>query len=433
MKRSAILIALALLMLVPVLTFAAGAGEGSAPAAAAKTELRLGWWGNPTRDERTLKVIDLYLSKNPNAGIEPETVGWGGYWDRINTQVAAGNLPDVMQHDYAYMLQFIARKQLADLTPYVNSKVINLAGVDESFLSGGRVDGKLYGVSLGTNALCIVYDPKILETAGIAAPAANYTWADFEKAAIQIFRKTGVQTLPFATTDPKVVFDNWIRQTGQSFYAKDGKSLGFTDSALLQEFFAIQLRLKSAGALVDPDVAFVNVTPQEDPFSKGKSWLQYVWSNQVVSTQVAANKPVQLALYPLIAGSKRSGLYLKPSMFFAIPEMGKNKDEAAKFVNFFVSDPDANKILLGERGVPIIASVRETVKAQVDPVMKQVFEYIDLVGKGNASPIDPPDPAASGEILKLFRDTTQAVLSGKTPARDGAVGFMKQANAILAK
>jgi multiple sugar transport system substrate-binding protein len=48
-------------------------------AAQAKVTLRLAWWGNPTRDERTLKVVDLYQQMNPNVTIEPETINWAGY------------------------------------------------------------------------------------------------------------------------------------------------------------------------------------------------------------------------------------------------------------------------------------------------------------------------------------------------------------------
>ena len=71
------------------------------------------------------------------------------------------------------------------------------------------------------------------------------------------------------------------------------------------------------------------------------------------------------------------------------------------FINFFISDLDANRILLGERGVPIISAVREDIKKALDPAVQMVFDYIGLVGKGNASPIDPPDPPGTGEVLKL--------------------------------
>jgi multiple sugar transport system substrate-binding protein len=404
-----------------------------AAAADTKVSMRVAWWGNPTRDERTLKVIDMYQKKYPNVTIEPETVGWGGYWDRLNTQVASGTMPDVMQHDYAYLLQFVSRNLMADMTPFVQSRTIDLVGVSDTYLSGGKVGGKLYGVSLGTNAVSLVYDPAVLQKAGVAEPKADWTWSDFEKMALQIYSTTKVQTLPFFTTDPRVGFDNWIRQAGSSFFSPDGKSLGFSDAAQLTEYFAIQLRLLKAGALVNPEIAFVSGTPQEDPFSKGNSWVQYVWSNQVISTQAAANRPIKVALLPKITGAKRPGTYLKPSMFFSIPASSQIQAEDAKFINYFLTDSQANGVLLGERGVPIIPTVRDSVKKALDPNMQMVFDFIGLVGKGYSSPIDPPDPAPAGEVLKLFRDTAQEILNGKSSAEDGAGKIMTQANAILKK
>jgi multiple sugar transport system substrate-binding protein len=401
--------------------------------AQAKVTLRLAWWGNPTRDERTLKVVDLYQKMYPNVTIEPETVGWAGYWDRINTQVASNSMPDVMQHDYAYLLQFVGRNLEADLTPYVQSKAIDLTGVGETYLSGGRVGGKLYGVSLGTNAVCLVYDPVMLKNAGVAEPPLTWTWADFEKMAQQIYTKTKIQTLPFFYSDPRVGFENWIKQTGNTLFSADGKSLGFKDPTPLEDYWAIQLRLLKAGVLVKPEIAFVAGSINEDQFSKGNSWVQYCWSNQVVSTQKAANKDVKVTLLPKIAGAKQPGTFLKPSMFFSISKSSTVGAEAAKFINFFVTGSDANKILLGERGVPIVPAVRDVVKAAVDPVSSMIFDYIGLVGNKNASPIDPPDPAPSGEVLKLLLDTTQAVLFEKVSAKDGAAKFMAQANEILKK
>jgi len=249
----------------------------------------------------------------------------------------------------------------------------------------------------------------------------------------KIYSATGVQTIPFFTTDPKVGFENWIRQTGQPFFNPNGKSLGFTDPTPLEDYFNIQLRMLKAGVLLSPEVAFVTTTPQEAPLAKGTSWVEFLWSNQVVSTVDAAGGPLKTALLSKIAGAKRPGTYLKPSMFFSIPASSQNKSEAARFINCFLSDAEANKVLLGERGVPIISSVRTEVKNSVDPVMQGVFDYIGLVGNGNASPIDPPDPAGTGEVLKLFRNTTQEVLNGRISAKDGAAKIMQNANAILGR
>lgn len=398
-----------------------------------KVTLRVAWWGNPTRDERTLKVIEMYMQENPNVTIEPETTGWSGYWDKIATQATAKNLPDVMQHDYAYLLQYVSKDLMQDLTSYVKSKKLNLENVPDSFLSGGMVDKKIYGISLGTNAVCMVYDPIILQKAGVEMPKPDWTWEDFEKIATEIFKKTKVQTLPFFAVDPKVGFDNWIRQTGKSFFNPDGTSLGFDDNSSLTEYFSLQLDLLKAGVLVKPAVAFETANMEEDQFAKGNSWVQYVWSNQVVATLKAANKSEGgINLLPKIKNSSRPGTYLKPSMFFAVTKDSTKKDEAVRFINYFLNNIEANKVLLAERGVPIISAVRDSIKTMVDPVAQQVFDYIKLVGD-NSSPIDPPDPVGTGEVLKLFKTIDQEVLFGKTSPEDAAANFIKQANEILAK
>ena len=423
--------ALLLLVLLTAVIFtgwATGAQESSG-----ETELRVAWWGNPTRDERTLAVIDLYQEKNPGVSIEPETVGWGGYWDRINTQVAAGSLPDVMQHDYAYLLQFASRRQVADMTPFVESGIINLDGVDETYLSGGRVDGNLYGISLGTNAVCMVYDPGMLKAAGVAEPTLDWTMSDFTDAARKVYAETGIQTLPFFTTDPKVGFENWIRQTGYPVFDPSGKSLGFKDMTELEAFYAIQVELIAEGVMIPVEESFVTLTPQEGFLAQGTSWVDFIWSNQFVSTQEAVGRELHMTLVPSIDNGKRPGTYLKPSMFFSIPEVSEQKEEAAAFVDFFLNDSDANKILLGERGVPITPEVREIVKANVPDAMQQIFDFISMVGNGNASPIDPPDPAASGEFLKMFRDVTMETLLGNITPAEGAAKVEKQGNAILGR
>ncbi len=423
--------ALLLLVLLTAVIFtgwATGAQESSG-----ETELRVAWWGNPTRDERTLAVIDLYQEKNPGVSIEPETVGWGGYWDRINTQVAAGSLPDVMQHDYAYLLQFASRRQVADMTPFVESGIINLDGVDETYLSGGRVDGNLYGISLGTNAVCMVYDPGMLKAAGVAEPTLDWTMSDFTDAARKVYAETGIQTLPFFTTDPKVGFENWIRQTGYPVFDPSGKSLGFKDMTELEAFYAIQVELIAEGVMIPVEESFVTLTPQEGFLAQGRSWVDFIWSNQFVSTQEAVGRELHMTLVPSIDNGKRPGTYLKPSMFFSIPEVSEQKEEAAAFVDFFLNDSDANKILLGERGVPITPEVREIVKANVPDAMQQIFDFISMVGNGNASPIDPPDPAASGEFLKMFRDVTMETLLGNITPAEGAAKVEKQGNAILGR
>lgn len=398
-----------------------------------KTVLRVAWWGNPTRDARTLKVIEMYMAKNPHVLIQPETTAWSGYWDKIATQAAANILPDVIQQDYAYLFQYADKDLLLDLTPFVRAGKIDLTGVDDAHTAGGRIGGRYYGISLGTNALGVVYDPGILAKAGLPAPSPEWTWDDLAAMAVQIHERTGVQTLPFGTTDPKPIFEHWVRQTGKSFYdTSDGASLGFNDSRLLAEYFSLQLRLLEAGVLVRPETAFITKTVYEAEFTKGLSWLDFLWSNQLVMQANAHKGPVAFTLLPRIAGAKRPGTYLKPAMFFSVARSTAKADEAVKFIDYFLNDLEANQVLLAERGIPIVPRIRKALRSMIDPAGKQAFDFVDLAEK-NASPLDPPDPPGSGEVLRLLRDALQEVLYGIKPPQDAAAQFMKQANGILAK
>ena len=87
MKRNRMfMLALVALVLLPGLLFAMPSAEEKGG-----KEMRLAWWGNPTRDERTLKAADMFMAKYPEVKIESETTGWAGYWDKLNTQAAAGS------------------------------------------------------------------------------------------------------------------------------------------------------------------------------------------------------------------------------------------------------------------------------------------------------------------------------------------------------
>jgi multiple sugar transport system substrate-binding protein len=61
----------------------------------------------------------------------------------------------------------------------------------------------------------------------------------------------------------------------------------------------------------------------------------------------AAKRPLEYYICPSVNGNKAPyGTYLKPSQFISMLSASKNQDLAARFVNFFVNDLEANRILL---------------------------------------------------------------------------------------
>ena len=432
MKR--IFLVLAVLTL-PVLVFAGGRRQ---QAASGGDYLRFAWWGNPTRDERTLKVVELFKQKNPGVTIDTETTGFSGYWDQLATQAMAGNLPDVMQQDYAYIEQYNSRNMLVDLNQFARRGLIDLSKWPDTGLAGGRLDGKLIALSLGTNALGYAVDRGVLQWAGVTINDTTWTWKDYENIALQIYQRTGVQSMP--TEQHYQVFENAVRFAGVPYYSKDGKSMGFTNSAAAQaaikEVIDTQLRLKAAGALYDPEDAFIQGRAMpESTIVQGKTWDACYWSNQLVALINAAGRPLDFVLLPAptSTGNKAPyGAYLKPSQLISILSVSKNQDLAAKFVDFFVNDLEANRILFAERGVPLPSHILQDLSSRVDPTLKYTFDFI-AKATTYSSAIDPPDPNRAGEARDSMLPILLNCLIGRVSS-DAVVAQMYQAaNAVLSR
>jgi len=427
---------LLLSMIIPALLFAVGTQQQSSSGGG---YLRFAWWGNPTRDERTIQVARLFEQKNPGVTIETETAGFDAYWLMLNAQVAAGNLPDVMQQDLSYIKQYNDRNQLVDMAPLAQRGAIDLSGWTDSGLASGRLNGKLIALSLGTNTWGIGVDRGLLQKAGVTINDTTWTWSDYEQVALTIYRNTGVQTMPVVNTmEFQYVFEHISRQFNAPLYAVDGKSMGFTNNnaarAALKDLMDMQLRLRSAGALYDPqDAAITGRGMPESPLAQGKTWNNFHWSNQHVGHQNAAGRALDYFMFPSISGNKAPfGAYLRPSQFISMLSSSKSQDLGAKFVNFFINDLEANRILLAERGIPLPAAVRNDLASRVDPNTKYLFDFITKISPFT-SPMDPPYPATSGEVQDVVGPVLLQCLQGRITTDACIAQVIQSANAILSR
>ena len=130
---------------------AAAGAFGVMPSWAQAQSLRLIFWGGQGRADRTYGVTDLYKEAS-DTDVAGEFLAWNDYWAKLATQTAGGNAPDVIQMDYRFIVEYAQRGAIAPLDEYVGS-ALKLDDFDADQLEGGKVDGKLYGISLGANSV----------------------------------------------------------------------------------------------------------------------------------------------------------------------------------------------------------------------------------------------------------------------------------------
>lgn len=261
-----------------------GGTPGAGPTEAQDAQLRMSWWGNQTRTDLTNKVIDAYEKATPGVTVEGEPAEWSSYWDRLATQTAANDAPDVIQMDLKYLRQYADRGALLALDQGGVTTDDFAAGT----LDPGRTSDALMGVNAGVNVMLVAANTKVFEQVGVDLPDdKTWTWDEWASLSAEITTKGKgiVGCSDFTLYDLGIWM--WMRQKGKDLYTPDG--LGF-DAADAQEFFEFALRLEQTKAI--PPVGLSSediVAPVSDRlFTKGRTAMSVYWSNQILSLEQAS-------------------------------------------------------------------------------------------------------------------------------------------------
>lgn len=420
----------ALVLLVAVACSKANESDEASKAEDGQEVLRVFWWGNEGRQERTLKVIEKFEKKYPHIKVEWEDAPNSTYWIQIAMKTADQQMADVIQMDYKYIDEFVKRQLLLPMDGLVQDGLLGMADMDASSVESGKVDGKLYGIVTGINSPSYIYDPALLAKYDVEAPGEGYTYEDL----LAISRK-----LKTAVNDPEFYpigstsfdFSYYLRQRGASLYNAEGTGLGYSDDKLLTDFLNLQNQFIEEG-LMAPDWLTSNLKGEKEQLiSRELAAFHSIASNNVIGYSNAAGRSFKLIPLPSYAGGQE-GNFVKPSMFFSISSYTKQSENAALFIDFFQNDTEANEDLRGERGVPAVTAVRQHLMSLLSPAEQEQYVYMEKVEQ-RSSAIDPPAPLVSGRVGTVFSKVEAQFKKGELTANDAAAKFREEATEIFAE
>jgi multiple sugar transport system substrate-binding protein len=401
-----------------------------------KMELRFIWWGSQSRHDRTLKVIEMFEELHPNVTINPEFTGGAEIYQRLATQAAGNNLPDIVQMDLPILAEYVNRGQLLSLEDYTASGDINIEDIDPSFIEGGKIDGKLYALSIGTTGIAMAVDPAMYEKAGLEIPKPGYTWDDYIKQAYQLKEKLGKDVYVRSMSGFSEFKQIYLEEQGQHLYNADATGLGYEDKYLI-EFFEMWKKLLDDGVIPRPDLTATIQGLEDELIVHGKAPNLAAQqpriafnSNQFIALSKAANRPLKLTMYPIFADGQK-GQHIKPSQFLSISSESKHPDIAAQFIDFFTNSKEANEVLGAERGVPVSSKVRAHLYETMDQAGKETFDYIEAVSKYSAG--IPASPAGDSTLLDIFDKTYEKMAFGQLTPTKAAQQFRADAEDVLKK
>ncbi|WP_202964564.1 ABC transporter substrate-binding protein [Inquilinus limosus] len=403
---------------------------GPGLARAEGTRLRLAWWGSQDRTRRTQAVIDLYQKKAPGVSIVGEAISGSAYWTKLSTQMAGRNISDVYQLEPRTISDYSGRGACMALDPFL-SKTLKIDDFDPGTVDLCRIGGTVWGVALGLNSFSLFYDTTVFAKAGLPPPTAETTWTQYADLSVELTKALGKDHFWGSSYGARYsyVLDVWLRQRGKTLYSEDGQ-LGFgVEDA--KEWYAYWEELRARGGCVGGDIQTQDQSIIEtNPLSRGYSAMGFTYSNQLVGYQAMMPNKLGITMVPQAGGGAPSGHYYRPALIWSIGSTSKNGEAAAAFIDFFVNDLEAGRILGVERGVPPSRKVREAILPTLNETERASVEYVNALA-GKVGAYQAPPPIGSQEFGDHLGITTDRLAFGQLSIADAAKQLVEQGNVLL--
>lgn len=396
--------------------------------------IRFSSYGNPDKLEIRSAVVDAFIEANPEASVSFEGSPTADYWDRLSTQMSAGNAPDVINIDAPRIGQYAGRDALLPLTDFIPD-VIRTDEFDARLLGTGSVNDVQYGVPVAVATQCICYNLERITELGMTLPDGTWDFARYAEYATAVSDAANREFAGCADESGAMGFlQAWIRARGDQVYAESGGGLGFDVSAI-EEFFEYWDVLRRGGGCESPEGAaqYQSGDWPNSAMAQNRAVMQVV-STPVFTGGFQAFTDYQLALtlIPRAAGGGAYPHFSEASSFLSLNAKTSEPDLAAQFLEFFVNSRDAALALRFVSGPPASAAARAVLLDEGDlaPEELELLEFSDEA-LAVASPPPSAAPAGDNEVRSVLYRASQAVAFGQESISSAAATFYEEAERAL--
>jgi multiple sugar transport system substrate-binding protein len=171
---------------------AGGAGAGDGGGAPGAQALTLQVFGDPVEVQAYRDLVAGFTRAHPGAQVELVPVGnQREHMTRLVTAFSGGRPPDLFVLNYRRFGQLAERGVLEPLGPLVEARgALPLADFYPQALEAFRLGGAQVCLPQNVSSLVVYYNRALLQQAGLAAPAAGWTWEAMLGAAKALTRDT---------------------------------------------------------------------------------------------------------------------------------------------------------------------------------------------------------------------------------------------------
>jgi oligogalacturonide transport system substrate-binding protein len=361
--------------------------------------LRMMWWGGDARHEATLAMLDRYKELT-GVTIQAEYQGWDGYEQKLMTQLASNTAPDIVQIDSPWLLNFAEKELFVNLK---DNPAIDLSEFDTDFLEAScTVNGILSGLPCGVNAFRFVANADFLEEYGVD-PTKTYTWDEWFALGEQIHSENpDAYLMIWDPSESWTFFENYIRNKTGDYIIGDDFTIHATRDEIIEALNMLKKMYDTNTALplseVQPFFSAMDTSPK---WINGELGGMPDYTSKIATWTASSENPITTMNMPIPTGAAWTGDTYRPAMLWGVPKCSKNSEEALKFLQWALTDPEAALLLGTVRSVPAAkSSYNALVEAGVlDSVLVEAIE----AGAANKVPA-APYVLGDAEIGQIFFD-----------------------------
>jgi multiple sugar transport system substrate-binding protein len=361
------------------------------------------------------KVAADFEAANPGIDINVEVVPWNTLLQRLTTDVAGGNAPDLSIIGTRWLLDF-AEQGIAEpldgyLTPEFRDTFI------ATFMEPGVIDGKIMGLPVAASARAMMVNMDLYEKAGVAPPT---TWDELYTAA-QAINALPEDVFAFGLqgkeieTDAYFYYGLWTH--GGNILNEDGTS-GLNSEAAIKAASLYKQMIDEG--LTQPSPTNYNREEVFNLFKQGQ--VATIFTFPMLIPQIKEEAPdLNYQILPLpSAGANATYGVTDTLMMFADSDV---KDAAWKFIEFAYQDQYRSEFDIGEGFLPVTKNVAAMDNFSKDP---------DVAGFAAGLPYAKFAPIIANweEIADVTVRTMQQIYLGEVTPEEGLNAAAAEINAI---
>lgn len=404
-----------------------GSGRSKSPETAT---LRVSWWGDATRAQLYREALTLFSKGHPKVTSTSEYADLDPYLQRLSTESAAGDLPDVLWMRDTHIGRYGKAGALLNLKPYLGSTT-QIKDLGSTAAADGTVGHGLYALPTHYVGQSIITDSEVFDKVGVKFPA-NPTWDQVGSIATEISKAMGSGF--WGCNDPTLGntqrhFEAYVRQTGAELFNHKGK-IGF-DGSVLADWLTYWQKLRKNGAIPPPATELqADSTPDQNLLVTGKAAFLWESSNHLTTWQKLTSHQLDMYSLPTLPKGSKTWWFFPP-ILISVSAKTKAPVDCAQMLDFFLNSKPAAKITGLNQGAPSSKPIREDLRPTLSRTDKV---FVDQITREMAYPQRalPVRPAGADTVNAAVGRVSQEVAYGRQSVSDAVKSFLSAAQTALA-